>query len=148
MRIGTLALAASAMLFVTATASADQGADAGDLVAGRQAGMRLTGAVMASMKGVIDRGEDVKGQTNAAKALAGWAKAIPGLFPAGSDGGSGALPTVWSDTPGFVARADAYADAASKLAAAASENDKAAFATAWGEVRATCGACHDSYKKP
>ena len=99
------------------------------------------------MKAVIDSGADVKTQAFAARSLAAWAKAVPGMFPAGSEGG-GALPTVWSDRAGFEARAAGYAAAAGKLADAAKAGDVAAFAAAFGEVRTACSACHDSYKKP
>jgi cytochrome c556 len=147
MRIGTAALAMAAMVFVGATAHAGEGSDASATIAGREAGMRMSGAIMGNMKAVIDAGGDVKTQGFAARSLAGWAKAIPGMFPAGSEGGD-ALPTVWSDRAGFEARAAAYAAAAGRLADAAKAGDAAGFAAAWSEVRTACGACHDSYKKP
>ena len=147
MRYGLGALAAAAMVFATAAASAGDGKDASGTIAGREAAMMMSGALMGSMKGAIDRGDDVKSQGFAARTLAGWAKAIPGMFPAGSEGGD-ALPAVWSDRAGFEAKATAYAAAATKLADAAKAGDKPGFAAAWGEVRTACGACHDSYKKP
>lgn len=154
MRIGTIALAASAALLVTTAASAGghpaaAGPDLSGVVKGRQAGMRMSGALMASMKGAIDRGDDVKTQTFAARSMSGWAAAVPGMFPEGSNiAPTEAMGTVWSDWAGFKAKADAYAAATGKLAAAAQAGDKAAFAAAWGEVRGTCGACHDAYKQP
>jgi cytochrome c556 len=157
MRIGSIALAASAILFATAAASASGGASGGKpaasdpvgIVKGRQAGMRLSAALMGGIKGAIDRGDDVKTQAFAAGSIANWAAAIPGLFPEGSNvPPTGALPTVWSDAPGFAAKAAAYQAAATKLADAAKAGDKAAFAAAFGEVRASCGGCHEGYKKP
>jgi cytochrome c556 len=153
MRIGTMGLAGAALLLAASAASAGghQAAtpDASGVIAGRQSAMLLSGALMGSIKGAIDRGDEVKGQAFAARSLTAWAKAIPGMFPAGSGtGDTEALPTVWSDRAGFEAKAAAYAAAASKLADAAKANDKAAFAAAFTEVRGTCGACHDSYKKP
>lgn len=153
MRIGTLALAASAMLLAgTAAANGGQsagGADAASVIAGRQAGMRMSGAIMGEMKAVIDAGGDVKTQSFPARTLAGWAKAIPGMFPAGSGtGATGALPLVWSDRAGFEGKAAAYAAAAGKLADLAKAGDAAGFAAQWGEVRTACSACHDTYKKP
>jgi cytochrome c556 len=145
MRYGTAALAAAAMIFATAAASAGEGKDAAGVIAGRQAGMRLSGALLGSLKGAIDRGDDVKTLGFAARSLGGWAEAVPGMFPAGSQGGA-AKPAVWSDRAGFEAKAAAYAAAATRLADAAKVGDKAAFAGAWGEVRTACGSCHDSYK--
>lgn len=151
MRISTLAFAASLALFATAAAGAGKPApsDPVDLVKGRQAAMRMSGALTGGIKGAIDRGDDVKTQAFAANALASWAAAIPGMFPAGSNvAPTGALPSVWSDAPGFAAKAEAFRVAATDLAAAAKAGDKAAFATAFGAVRASCGGCHDTYKKP
>jgi cytochrome c556 len=153
MRIGSIALAASAILFVTAAASASGGkpaaGDPAGIVKGRQAAMRMSGAVMGGIKGAIDRGDDVKGQAFAAGSIANWAAAIPGMFPEGSNvAPTGALPAVWSDAPGFAAKAAAYQAAATKLADAAKAGDKAAFAAAFDEVRGSCKGCHDSYKKP
>jgi cytochrome c556 len=147
MRYGLAALAAAATLLATAAASAGGKQEASNVIAGREAAMLMSGALMGSMKGAIDRGDDVKTQAFATRALAYWAKSVPGMFPAGSEGGD-ALPAVWSDRASFEARAAAYAAAAAKLADAAKAGDKAGFAAAWGEVRTTCGGCHDSYKKP
>ena len=150
MRIGTIALAASAILLAgTAASGTHPAADPSGIVKGRQAGMRMSGAIMGGIKGAIDRGDDVKTQAFAARSLAGWAASIPGMFPEGSNvEPTGALPAVWSDAPGFAAKAAAYQAAASKMAAAAQAGDKEAFAAAWAETRATCQACHDTYKKP
>jgi cytochrome c556 len=149
MRIGTAALAAAALLFAGAAAHAGDGADASGVIAGRQAGMLMSGGLMGGFKGAIDRGDDVKSQAFPARALATWAKAIPGMFPAGSgEGDTDALPAVWSDRAGFEAKAAAYAEAAAKLAELAKAGDKAGFAAQFQVVRGACGACHDSYKKP
>jgi cytochrome c556 len=151
MRIGTIALAASAMLLAATAASASGGTpspDASGIIKGRQAGMRMSAALLGGMKGAVERGDDVKTQAFAARSLAGWAKAVPGLFPEGSNTGeTKALPAIWSDWAGFQGKADAYATAAAKLGAAAQAGDKPGFAAALGEVGASCGGCHDSYKK-
>ncbi len=156
MRIGTLAFAASAMLLIGTAASASggkaqagPGLDASGAIAGRQAGMRMSGALMGAIKGGIDRGDDVKTFAFAARSLAGWAKAVPGMFPEGSGvAPSNALPVVWSDRAGFEAKAAAYATEAGKLADLAKASDTAGFAAQWAVVRASCNACHDVYKKP
>lgn len=150
MRMGQAALAAALLLAAGAASAGSRAApDPGELVKARQAGMRLSGAVMAGIKGAIDRGDDVKTQTFAARSLAGWAGAAPGLFPEGSNvAPTNALPSVWSDRAGFEARAAAYAAAATRLAELATAGDKPGFAAQWTEVRATCGGCHDTYKQP
>ncbi|MCW3847937.1 cytochrome c [Sphingomonas sp. LB-2] len=152
MRVGTIALAASGLLLASVAASANgahPAADPAGIVKGRQAGMRMSGAIMGGIKGAIDRGDDVKTQAFAARSIAGWAAAVPGMFPEGSDvPPSGALPAVWSDAPGFAAKAAAYQAAATKMADAAKAGDKDGFAAAWAETRTTCQGCHDSYKKP
>lgn len=140
-----IGLALGATLLVAAA-----GDPAGDtLIPARQAAFRLSGTVFGGMKGAIDRGDDVKALVPATKALAGWAHALPGLFPAGSDGAATkALPNVWSDTAGFARAASAYADAADKLAALAAAGDQPGFAAQWGVVRQSCKACHDVYHAP
>ena len=152
MRIATLALTASAILLATSVASASggkpaAGADPVSIVKGRQAGMRMSGAIMGGIKGAIDRGDDVKGQAFAARSLSGWAASIPGMFPEGSNvPPTGALPSVWSNPTGFAAQAAAYQAAADKMATAAQAGDKAAFAAAFQEVRGACSACHSDFK--
>jgi cytochrome c556 len=156
MRIYTLALGAAAALFVSVAATApasravaaDPTADASGVIAGRQAAFRMSGALAGQIKGAIDRGDDPKTMAFAARALAGWAKALPGMFPAGSDAApSNALPTVWSDRAGFEAKAADYAAAAAKLAELAKAGDKPGFAAQFAEVGKACGACHSGYRK-
>lgn len=155
MRIGSIALAGSVILFAAAAASSlgaaspSAGANPVDIVKGRQASMRMSAALMTGLKGAIDRGDDVKGLAFPAGAIASWAGAIPGMFPEGTNvAPTGALPSVWSDAPGFAAKSTAYQAAAVKMADAAKAGDKAAFAAAFDAVRATCKGCHDPYKKP
>jgi cytochrome c556 len=154
MRHGTLALAGAALLLGSAMASA-RGSHAvapdpqAEIIAGRQAAFRMSAAVFGGMKAAIDRGDDVKTQAFAARGLAGWARALPGMFPAGSmSPTSEALPVIWSDRAGFEARAAAYAEAATKLAALAKAGDAPGFAAQWAVLGGTCSGCHDTYRKP
>lgn len=118
-------------------------------VAGRQAAFLMSAAHMGAMKAGIARGDDPKAYAFAARSVARWAKALPGMFPPGSaTPSSEALPAVWSDRKGFEAKAAAYAAAADTLAKAAAAGDAAAFAAAHGEVGKTCQSCHDAYRKP
>lgn len=118
------------------------------IVAARQSAYMLSGGAFASMKAAAEAGADVRGLVFPARALARWARTLPTMFPAGTNlPSSKALPAVWSDRAGFEARAAAYADAARLLAEAAQSGDRAAFLTQWTAVRATCAACHDSYRR-
>jgi len=123
--------------------------DADQLIAGRQAAFKLSGATFGGIKATIDAGGDVTKLAFSAKALADWAHALPGMFPRGSDGGaSHALPTVWRDPAGFAKAAAAYEAAALKLGDLARAGDKPGVAAQWAVVRGTCGACHDTYRQP
>ena len=134
---------------VLTAAAAERRADADQLIAARQAGFKLQGAVFGGMKAVIDARGDVKTQASAAAAIAGWARAVPGLFPAGSDGGTTkALPKVWSDRAGFEKAAATLDAEAGKLATLAKAGDQPGFAAQWQVVRGACSACHDSYRVP
>lgn len=134
---------------VLTAAAATRRDDADQLIAARQAGFKLQGAAFGGMKAVIDAKGDVKTQAFAAGAVAGWARAVPGLFPAGSDGGTTkALPTIWSDRAGFEKAAATLATEAGKLADLAKAGDQPGFAAQWLVVRQTCSACHDTYRAP
>ena len=120
-----------------------------DIVAARQATYGLSSVVFGGMRPAIDAGGDVKPMTRGARMLARWARAMPALFPAGSNvGRTTANPAVWSDRPGFEAAAARYAEAATKLAQLAEANDKAGFAAQYQVVGETCGACHKAYRLP
>lgn len=154
MRRTTMGLAAAALMLAGSVAASAGGHAAApdsqsDVIAGRQAAFRMSGALMGSMGAVAKSGGDVKTQAFAARALASWAKALPGMFPAGSTAAnSAALPAIWSDRATFEARAADYAAAADKLAELAKAGDNAGFAAQLGAVGKTCGACHDGYRKP
>ena len=127
-----------------------QGEGPDGLVKGRQAGMMLSGVAMGAMKSAIDAGQAPSTQRFNSRALARWAHAVPGMFPAGSGPESGvethARAEVWSDRAGFEAKAAAYADAADRLAELAAGEDAAAFSAQWTVVRSSCQSCHDVYK--
>src|SRR3954469_21154767 len=153
MRRTSLAMAGAALILMGSVAasagSPAPGNSAGDIVAGRQAAFRLSAALFGGMHATATAGGDVKTQAFAARARAGWAKAIPGMFPAGSTtADSKALPKVWSDRAGFEARAADYAAAAAKLGDLAKAGDSAGFTAQLGEVGKACSACHDAYRKP
>lgn len=117
-----------------------------DAVKERQDNRKATAAQMRAIKGVIDSKGDMKAVLASAAKLKELEAAFVKLFPPGSDKDSKALPTVWSDMPGFLA-ASKTADAAyDKLAVAAGSGDLAAVTAAFGETGKACGACHDKYR--
>lgn len=148
-RIITAAAIGLACLGGAAGAQAPQ-ASAADVIKGRQGAMMLSGVAMASIKGSIDAGQPLASQRFATRSLSRWAHAVPGMFPAGSGPEAGvrtnARAEIWTDRAGFEARAADYAAAADRLAELAAGEDAAAFGAQWTAVRATCQACHDSYK--
>ncbi|HKR24796.1 MAG TPA: cytochrome c [Allosphingosinicella sp.] len=142
----TAALAQTPQTPQTPTATA--GLTPEQIVAARQTGYFLSGGSFASMKFAAEAGTDVRQLVFPARTLARWARTLPSLFPAGTQlPSSKALPEIWSDRAGFEARATAYAEAAGRLAEAAQSGDRDAFLARWAETRATCSACHDSYRR-
>ena len=118
-----------------------------DVIKQRQDNRKETAATMRSIKGVIDAKGDVKAVVASAAKLKQLELAFDKMFPAGSDkGDTKALPTVWSDMPGFMA-ASKNADAAyDKLAVAAGSGDLAAVTAAFGDTGKACGACHEKFR--
>ena len=150
-RILSLAVALAAIPLTAALAQtlpASAGLTAEQIVAARQAGYFLSAGSFASMKFAAEAGTDVRQLVLPARTLARWARTLPSLFPAGTQlPSSKALPEVWSDRAGFEARAQAYAEAAGRLAEAAQSGVREAFLARWTETRAACSACHDSYRR-
>jgi len=145
----TMAIGLTAAVALLTAATPTRRADADQLIAARQAAFKLSGATFGGMKATIDGGGDVTKLGFGARALSEWARALPGLFPAGSDGGTTkALPKVWSDRAGFVKAAAAYEAEATKLGDAIKAGDKAAVLAQWTVVRGTCKSCHDVYHQP
>jgi cytochrome c556 len=140
-------LLAAALVAIPIAAVAQNGLTAEQIVAARQSAYGLSAANFAQLKAQADAGVDVHTLVFPSRQLARWARTLPTMFPAGTNlPTSHALPAVWTDRAGFEAKAAAYATAAQALATAAQSGDRAAFLTQWTAVRATCGACHDTYK--
>lgn len=127
-----------------------QGEGADGIIKGRQAAMMLSGVAMGAMKSAMDAGQPPASQRFNSRALARWAHAVPGMFPAGTGSETGtqtnAKAEVWSDRAGFETKAAEYAAAADRLAELAAGEDAAAFAAQWTVVRSSCQSCHDVYK--
>jgi len=67
-------------------------------------------------------------------------------FGPGTEGGD-ARPEVWSDAAGFQQKRDRLKENLAKLSAAADSGDLGKVRAAFGDVGASCKACHDSYRK-
>ena len=147
--LSILAMATPAMAGDKAAKSPRSMMTNAEVIAARQSAFLLSAANFGSMKGAIDRGDEVKTLGFLAMAQTRWAMTLPSLFPKGTlAANSEALPIIWSDRAGFELKAKDYAIATEKLLSRARANDKAGFATQWAAVRQTCSACHDIYKKP
>jgi len=67
-------------------------------------------------------------------------------FGAGTEGGH-ARPEVWSDAVGFKQKQDDLRANVDKLAVAANAGDLGQLRAAFGDVGASCKACHDAYRQ-
>jgi cytochrome c556 len=145
----SITVAVLGVLCVGGAANAQGDGQAG-IIQGRQAAMMLSGVAIGAMKSAMDAQQAPATQRFNTRAMARWAHAVPGMFPAGSGPETGlpmkAKPEVWSDRAGFEARAADYAAAADRLAELAAGDDAAAFAAQWTVVRQSCNACHTAYK--
>jgi len=138
------AILAAAFVGLSGPASAQVSPEA--IIAARQAGYDLMSGTAGQMKAAVAAGTSVKIFSDSADAMVKWAKAIPAMFPPGTDKGTKALPEIWSDAAGFAKAAGELQAKATVLAAAAKADDVAAFKTAFGETAATCGGCHKTYR--
>lgn len=143
----TLLLTGLMTAFALGAVAPAQAQSADAVIAARKAGMDLVAAATGTAKRAVDAKDDVKVLKGLAEAIAAWGKAVPGLFPPGSDkGDTKATAAAFSDHDGLMKAGMALNAAGLKLAAAAEANDKAAFAAAFGEVGAACGGCHRTYR--
>ena len=67
-------------------------------------------------------------------------------FGPGTEGGN-ARPEVWTDAAGFQQKRDRLKENLAKLTVAADSGDLDKLRAAFGDVGASCKACHDSYRK-
>lgn len=76
---------------------------------------------------------------------------IPELFPAGSGpdvvAETEALATIWSDPAGFAAANETFKTESAALVEIAKGGDIEAFKGQLNKVGASCGGCHDGYRK-
>ncbi|MEI8402142.1 MAG: cytochrome c [Alcaligenaceae bacterium] len=67
-------------------------------------------------------------------------------FPEGSQAGSNAKPEVWSDAAGFKQAQQKFEAAVVKLSDVSGSGDLEKLRAAYGDVGASCKACHDAYR--
>lgn len=152
MRFATLTLAVVLLvpgMLAQGHAQTAPGAPTPDqLIASRQAGYDLQAGVAVAMQMVIAAKLDVRNLEDGAKGLASWGRAIPDLFPDGTQIGhdTKALPSIWTDRAGFEKAADNFVTQAEKLGVLAAANDKEGFAAQYTVTTKACGTCHRGYR--
>jgi len=83
----------------------------------------------------------------AAQTLVDNFTALSDLWPEDSaTGDTKALPTVWSDSEGFMVAMEDSLKASQVLLAAAESGDAEAYGAAMKALGGTCGACHTKYR--
>jgi cytochrome c556 len=148
--ISAFALAIAGALAPVAISIAGEG---GDAITERKALMRLQGAAAGAIKAAIDSKDParLKLVEGSARALAFSSRAIPTMFPKGSDSKAGetkALDKIWTDTAGFKSAADNMGKLAATLADALKSGDPAASLAAFATLgKDGCGGCHGSYQR-
>jgi cytochrome c556 len=120
----------------------------------RVAYMKQMGAQLGVLGGMAQgqTAYDAAAAVEAANKLAELANGdVSGMWPEGSDSdtlvGSRALPAIWSDSAGVIAKWTALGAGATAMQAAAGV-DLASLQAAMGAVGGACGSCHESYRKP
>jgi cytochrome c556 len=101
-------------------------------------------AMTAIQNGTVGAPGDLVGRAAIVRELA---MALTSAFPAGSGGGeSRSLPTVWENATEFGQRIQATQMAAETLLTTARGGNAEAIASAIGDVRQTCNACHETFR--
>jgi len=148
-KLSTLAAIACVTLApLWSTPAAAQFAKAEDAIKYRQSAFTLMSSHFGRMQPVV-KGQapfdaaQIKANVEVLKTLSAlpWAG-----FGPGSEGGA-ALPKVWSDAEGFKQKREQLAEGIAKLSAAADAGDLDKLRVAFGDVGASCKACHDSFRK-
>ncbi|CAA9273247.1 MAG: hypothetical protein AVDCRST_MAG08-3321 [uncultured Acetobacteraceae bacterium] len=142
MRVSLMAVALGAATLFGSAAFAQ-----GDVIAERRAGLKRMGEHMEAMKAVADRSGDVRPLAPTIDEMIAWYRSMPDRFPPGSDkGDTRALPTVWSERPGFETANTNMVNQLQGLRTVAASGDAAAFTSTFGQTGPTCGGCHRNYR--
>ena len=121
------------------------------VIRARQASYELSVITFSQLKRAVDTGSDVTKQQFAATALAQWAAVLPTLYPEGTGPGqtrveTHALAEVWSNRAAFLARANEFSVATSRLVDLSKSGDGGGFASQLAAVRKACDSCHADFK--
>jgi hypothetical protein len=117
------------------------------LIAARRAGMHMAATLTAQdVRNVVNNHLDVRQHLHEPEGVRRWAVAIPGLFPAGSQGDSRARPEIWQNKADFDQKARNLEAAAVELARRGEAGDAPGYAAQAEVVRAACAACHAAYR--
>lgn len=147
-KLSTLAaLACVTLAPLWSTPAAAQFAKPEDAIKYRQSALTLIASHFGRMQPVIkgqapyDKAQ-IKANVDLLKSLSTlpWAG-----FGPGTEGGA-ARPEVWSDAAGFKQKQQAFEANVVKLSAAADAGDLDKLRAAFGDVGASCKACHDVYR--
>ncbi|AZY49450.1 cytochrome C [Bordetella avium] len=119
-----------------------------DAIKYRQAALTVMASQFSRMQPVV-RGQapydaaQIKANVDVLKTLA----ALPWqAFGPGTEGGD-AKPEIWTNAADFKAKEQRLIDSVDKLAVAADSGDLTKVRAAFGDVGASCKACHDAYRK-
>ena len=146
------AVALTAFLAAIAPAAADVTLKNEDMVAVRQAFMRVNssyeGMLEAQGKGTLEVPANQLKQIGEAWSRMG--KLLPSLFQKGSEGvgKSRAKPEIWSEPEKFQTNLARYAKATENFQQAAQAGDKASVTAAFAEINNACDDCHKAFRTP
>jgi len=124
------------------------GPSSAELIEARRTMMHMAATLLfQEVMPIARNGTDPKPAGHAADGLDLFGHSIAGLFPEGSGGpDSRALPAIWANKADFVAKANAFGDAAARLKQLSDAGDTAGFAAQAALVQRGCGACHSLYR--
>lgn len=147
----TLLAVTAALALLTACGQSAPAAEKGPNSEARSVAFKTMMPNFSSM-GKMVKG-DVDYDTEAFKqAAAGFATESQEPFKHFESDGEGkdgdALPAVWSDAAGFKQAEENFHNAVAALNETAQTGDLEQIKVAYGNVGATCKACHDSFRKP
>lgn len=144
MKLWKSAVILASLIALTAPAFAQ-----GDVITARRDGLKGVARQMEGIKAVVDQRGDPRPAAAPIGDMIRFFDGFPARFPAGSGSGdTRALPSIWSDRAGFEAANANMLTQLRALQAAANAGDQAAFAAAFQQTGATCGACHRPYRGP
>jgi len=148
------AVLTTAVFLAMAPAMADVTLKNDEMIATRQALMRINSSYEGMLKAQADGALTIPA-SQLKQIGEGWSrmgKLMPSLFQKGSEGAapkSRAKPEIWSQPQDFQARLATYAKATDKFQQVAqSGGDKAAVTAAYKEIENACDDCHKAFRAP